>query len=220
MEHSFWEETWQQGKLGFHKDSVNELLINHSDEFLEGGPHTVLVPLCGKSLDLCHLRDLGHRAVGVELVEAAVVAFHDEQGLSPECRPCGDHQSWCSPGIEVLQGDVLRLDPTQTAGVRRVWDRAALVALDAPRRAAYVRLLRSLLPPGSLILLNTFRYDTALMSGPPHSISHAELDRLYEGCHRRLLHQENLLLQEGPRSQALREAGHEAWWSELWLVRL
>ncbi len=221
MDSDFWHDKWERGQLGFHMDAANPVLVEHGARFLAGGPHRVLVPLCGKSLDLCWLRDQGHSAVGVELVRTAVAAFHAEQGLTPTVAPTeAGHTCFSTPGITVLCGDVLALTAAQLVGVRRVWDRAALVALDPARRAAYVGRLRSLLPVGTRVLLNTFRYDASVSAGPPHSISHAELARLYAGCRRQRWSATDLLRDDSPRSQMLREQGHRHWWSEVWEITL
>lgn len=40
----------------------------------------VLVPLCGKSVDLRYLYDLGHTVIGIEAIEAAAEQFFLENG--------------------------------------------------------------------------------------------------------------------------------------------
>ena len=64
MKPEFWKERWVRGEIGFHQAEVEPGLVTHL-----GGlaPTRVLVPLCGKSLDLAWLATQGHQVVGVEL---------------------------------------------------------------------------------------------------------------------------------------------------------
>jgi thiopurine S-methyltransferase len=191
MHPEFWAERWQLGQIGFHQDRVHPDLLELGGALLDGGPHGVLVPLCGKSLDLAHLAGLGHRVVGVELVPEAVRAFFAERGLCAAEAAAGPFTRFTCPdlpGVELLCGDIFALDaaPELLVGVDRVWDRAALVALDAPRRAAYAALLRRRLP-GAVVLLNSFDYGPDLDQGPPHSVQAAELDALFPASPREVL---------------------------------
>ena len=48
---------------------------------------TVLVPLCGKSLDLIHLHSLGHNVIGVEWIEQACLEFFSENKIEYSVAP-------------------------------------------------------------------------------------------------------------------------------------
>jgi thiopurine S-methyltransferase len=191
MDADFWDERWKLGQIGFHQNSVHTDLIDFADPWLGAGPATVLVPLCGKSLDLAHLAARGHAVIGVELVEDAVRQLMDGFGPGAVREPLGAHSRWthpAQPGLTVIQGDVLQLSLLGEALPRptHIWDRAALVALDAPRRRAYVEVLREI-APGAQLLLNVFDYGPDLNNGPPHSIELAELNELYSNCMRTML---------------------------------
>jgi len=192
MDPGFWAERWQAQQIGFHQSGVHEDLLTHGDAWLAGGCRVVLVPLCGKSVDLRWLASRGHTVIGVELIEAAVVAFFAEAGANPVVEPLGPFLRWHDPqlpGLSVLQGDCLRIAELRPLlpVIDRVWDRAALVALDAPRRALYATALAAA-APGASVLLNVFDYGEDCGQGPPHSVQDAELDRLYPGRPRALLH--------------------------------
>ena len=69
MEPKFWHERWQQSKLGFHQAEANGDLLRHSHVLPPPGAHRrMLVPLCGKSLDMIWLRQAGFEVVVVTLL--------------------------------------------------------------------------------------------------------------------------------------------------------
>ena len=61
-----WLERWQEGRIGFHRADENPRLVQHHQRVL-GDTIRVLVPLCGKSVDLEWLVVRGHEVVGIEL---------------------------------------------------------------------------------------------------------------------------------------------------------
>ncbi|KAM7294403.1 thiopurine S-methyltransferase [Ixodes scapularis] len=68
---------------------VFRFLKKHQDVILAGKEDAqVFVPLCGKAVELKWFYDKGHRVVGVEVVEAPVREFFDENAL-----PC--EESFC-----------------------------------------------------------------------------------------------------------------------------
>lgn len=203
MDASFWRDRWSEDQIGFHEDQVHPDLVRFSPSWLDGASG-VLVPLCGKSVDLPWLADR-LPTVGVELVHKAVEALHAEHGLDPDCEPCGPFVAWRTDTLTVLCGDVFDLLPHHVSHVDRVWDRAALVALDPPRRRRYVETLRAALVPSTRILLSSFAYDQSRMSGPPHSVPEEEVRDLYDGADVRILHQDEEL------DDRWRARGH-TWW--------
>lgn len=48
----------------------------------KSGPLSVLVTLCGKTLDLLWLCEQGHEVTGVELVEVAAKEFFEENNVA------------------------------------------------------------------------------------------------------------------------------------------
>jgi thiopurine S-methyltransferase len=69
MQPEFWHKRWASNQIGFHLPQVNPYLQRFWPALgLEEGSR-VLVPLCGKSLDLLWLAHQGHEVLGVELSE-------------------------------------------------------------------------------------------------------------------------------------------------------
>ena len=65
-----WLARWGEGRTRFHLDQVHPALMRFIGQVPSGA--RILVPLCGKSLDLGWLKDQGYNVVGVELAELAV----------------------------------------------------------------------------------------------------------------------------------------------------
>lgn len=178
MEPDFWHERWQQNKIGFHQGEVNPYLRQHWEELGVPAPARILVPLCGKSLDLMWLKQQGYTVEGVELSELAVRAFFEEQGMTARHSQQGAFQVWESDGIRLWCGDFFSLEPGMLGPVDAVYDRAALIALPAPMRRKYVRQLQNLVGAVPHLLV-TLEYPQTKMDGPPFSVDQAEVDSLF-----------------------------------------
>jgi thiopurine S-methyltransferase len=181
MDERFWHEAWAQHKIGFHQHDVNPALRESWDRLGLAPGDPVLVPLCGKSGDMAWLRGRGHPVLGVELSPRAVEEFFAEHDLVPERRTEGAFEVFEAGGIRILCGNVFGLTAEHLAGIKGVYDRAALVALPPAMRDRYAAILADNLPSGTRMLLVALEYPQAEMDGPPFSISPAEVERLYGG---------------------------------------
>lgn len=211
-----WHESWQAGRIGFHASEVHRDLIAHEDRFLGEGPHRVLVPLCGKSVDMAWLADKGHEVIGVELVAQGVESFFAEHEIEPSIEEHGSYSVYRAGTLSIFCGDMLELGPEELGPIDRIWDRAALVALPKEIRVQYTAHLRALADEGALLLQNAFEYDQSKMSGPPFSVSDEEIRRHFEGCQIDLL-DEHDAIDKVPR---FREAGNEYWTVRCYLIDL
>lgn len=174
-----WHEAWNSGKIGFHQERTNTRLEQHWGTLGLKSNAPVLVPLCGKSLDMLMLHQLGHPVIGVELSEIAVKAFFDENGLSYERSETGNLQEFTgtadAAGIRLLAGDFFELETAQTGPLKGFYDRASLIALPSDIRQQYIDKLAELLPRGAVGLLIGLSYDPSKMDGPPFSIPDNEI---------------------------------------------
>lgn len=175
MEPKFWQERWARNQIGFHLPEVNPYLQRHWPKLALAEGAKVLVPLCGKSLDLMWLASCGHRVLGVELSERAVEAFFSEQGLVPRISQRGVFKVYQADLIEVWCGDFFALDAEALADCSALYDRAALIALPPLMRAQYAGHLNALLRPGCQGLLITLDYDQTQKAGPPFAVTDDEV---------------------------------------------
>ena len=158
---------------------VNDLLAKHWSTIEANQGANVLVPLCGKTLDMHWLHDKGHTITGIELVEEAVHQFFDEAEATPAIHQEGAHKRFTADGLTILQGDLFTL-PTDAVSSDAWYDRAAMVALPSTMRQAYVNQIHSLCAPGSVGLMITFAYPQEQMQGPPFSLPNQEVFTLFE----------------------------------------
>lgn len=180
MEPEFWRERWREGRIGFHRSDVHPLLQRYAERFAKGA--RILVPLAGKTLDMHHLVERGHAVVGVELVESAARDFFAEAGLSAvEDRTRGGHLRLAGGGVELIVADFFDTRPHELGRIDAVYDRAALIALPPDLRARYAAHLATLLEKDAGALTITVEYDPKEMSGPPFSVTRAEIEAIFGG---------------------------------------
>jgi thiopurine S-methyltransferase len=179
----FWHDRWRSAQIGFHRSSVDENLIQHWRDLTLPKAARVLVPLCGKSLDLLWIRDQGHPVVGIELSDIALQAFFAQNGVAARRRALSHFDLYEAGDLECYRGDLFDLTPERLGKVAAVYDRASLVSWAPEQRGRYVEHLRALTATGTQTLLITLEYAQAEMKGPPYSVDSVEVHRLYSRHH-------------------------------------
>ncbi len=177
MEHDFWHQKWSEGRIGFHQADINPYLKSFWQALDLEGEGRVFVPLCGKSKDMLWLREQGHEVFGVELNASACEAFFEENDAEAVVTKTEEFVSRSIDGIELLCGDYFRLTKQDIGNVSAVYDRAALIALPAEMRVAYVEHLLTIVPESVKIFLITLEFEGP--SGPPFSVSSDEVKSLF-----------------------------------------
>ena len=176
-----WEDMWRQPSQGFHQNEINAHLVEHIDWLTRSGTEGVLVPLCGRSLDLEWLADRFATVLGVELVESPVRRFFEERGIVPQRTPAGALERWSGGGFTLLVGDMLDVTPAEAGLADALYDRAALIALPTDIRRRYADRVSALVRPGASGLLVTLSYDQTAAPGPPFSVPADEVRTLFAG---------------------------------------
>ncbi|GAQ84841.1 hypothetical protein KFL_002080180 [Klebsormidium nitens] len=176
------------GRIAFHKADPNPNLLKNLEKFLgpeqeAGENRRVLVPLCGKTVDMPFLSSKGLDVVGVEGIQTAIDEFREEHPDIPLERldrtSEGGFEVYAGPGLSILRGDFFELTSASAGTFDLCLDRAALVAVHPSLRGKYVAALDGVLKPGARILLVGMNYNQEEMSGPPYSIDIKEVDRLF-----------------------------------------
>ncbi|CAI8868290.1 MULTISPECIES: thiopurine S-methyltransferase [Pseudomonas] len=179
MQAEFWHKRWADNQIGFHQGQVNSYLQQYWPALGLASGSKVLVPLCGKSLDLAWLAGQGHRVLGIELSQRAVEDFFSEQQLQPEVAQQGVFTTYRSGNLELWCGDFFALNADDIADCSALYDRAAVIALPPALRERYAALLSGCLAQGCQGLLITMDYDQALLPGPPFAVVDAEVQQLF-----------------------------------------
>lgn len=174
MEASFWHNRWQQNQIGFHQSDFNRLLLRYQEHLPKEG--AIFVPLCGKSRDMTFLAQRGNAVVGCELVESALAAFYEEQGIPYKTIVANDFTRFDGAGVRTYAGDFFALSPSLVGPISAVYDRASLIALPDSMRQRYLEHLFSFLPPGGVSLLISLWYEGEGVSGPPFSVTPQEVE--------------------------------------------
>ncbi len=181
MQPEFWHKRWQSNQIGFHLPEVNPYLQRFWPQLaLEEGAR-VLVPLCGKSLDLLWLAHQGHEVLGIELSEKAVEDFFSEHHFDPNVSEQGPFKVYRAGSIELWCGDFFELTAGDVADCTALYDRAALIALPPAMRQQYAAHLNRIMPRESLGLMITLDYDQSQMDGPPFAVLDDEVQGLFAG---------------------------------------
>ena len=170
-----WLARWEAGQIGFHSPEVNSRLIRLL-------PHVsisagrVLVPLCGKSVDMLYFAQEGYEVVGVELSTLAVELFFSEHGLN--YTQYGNKYQCTEQPITLFACSIFELTSEDIGEIDLVYDRAALVALDVLERTKYAEHITHITNGADIVLLS-LSYDQTLMNGPPFSVDTSEVERVY-----------------------------------------
>lgn len=173
MDAQFWLERWKNREIGFHKAVVNPSLLAVQKQLQLRSGQNVLVPLCGKSLDMIWFSQQGLQVTGVELASAACEDFFSENQLKVQKEEQGGYSVYSSDSICLWCGDFFCFPETQKFDL--IYDRAATIALPESLRSNYFKKIQSFLEMGARLCLITIEYDQSRLEGPPFSVSETEI---------------------------------------------
>ena len=168
-----WKQSWKEGKIGFHLSDTNPSLRQYAH--LLKNEKTILVPLCGKTLDMHFLHQNGHSVIGVELVSKAIDDFFQEWGMEPQRE--GNKNS--VEQITLINDNIFAVQSEHIPTIDGIFDRAALVALPTTLRPKYVKHLLSLLKDGGSLLLITYDMPRPQEQGPPFAVRQEDVPQLF-----------------------------------------
>ncbi|KAI1289341.1 Thiopurine S-methyltransferase [Halotydeus destructor] len=178
----FWNDNfWNQGRSPWHIAHPHKQLVAHQDALFGNGQVRVLVPLCGKTVDMKYIYDLGHEVVGVEGSSEAIELFFKESGI--EYTVCDDKITYQSldKKLTIVKHNFFTLAGDWVKSFDCVWDRAALVAILPEDRATYVDAIKRLTKKSFKYLLVTLDYEQSKVDGPPFSVPLEEVKQLFQG---------------------------------------
>jgi thiopurine S-methyltransferase len=175
-----WHDFWSRdGNPGFHEEEGNGYLKQFFPDFnLKPGDH-VFLPLCGKTVDMLWLLNQGFKVTGVELSEVAIKAFFEESRLDYQVEVVDGFTCYYNDDIRLFQGNFIHLKAEHLGACELVYDRAAIVAIEPENRPLYTRHMLDIIAPGTAMLMILLEYDQDVVSGPPFSVTQAEVQDYY-----------------------------------------
>lgn len=184
MDKQFWLGRWNDHNIGFHRDEYSENLTQYWDQFAQT-TEPVFVPLCGKSKDLLFLAERGHKVIGVELSQKAIIDFFEGNGISFIKSEKDGLILYHSDLIDIFHGDFFDLKFAHLMSVKYVYDRASLVALPEDIRIRYVQFFCRELSSASIFLETINNKDSE--KSPPFYVSNIWIDQHFTAFQRELI---------------------------------
>lgn len=179
MEISYWQSRWRKDKTGWHMDQVYPLLPDLWPALSLKAGARILVPFCGKSVDMQWFISEGFHVTGVDVAEKALHAFMERSQKSFSSHQQYGFQVFRSKNMELWQGDFQKLPVTKIPPFDAIYDKAALIALPRNMRPKYAQKILQCSGPETQMLLQTFEYEQDEMPGPPFSVDEREIRQLY-----------------------------------------
>lgn len=179
MELSYWQSRWQKNNIGWHMNDVHPQLIKLWPRLLFTSNPRVLVPLCGKNIDMQWMAGQGSYVIGVEISHRALQEFMDKQQQKFREVSSHDFKIYKSDSFELWEGDFFRLPTSKTPAIDLIYDKTSIVALPPDMRTNYAQKLLALCNADTQILLQTFEYPQEEMGGPPFSVMEEEVKELF-----------------------------------------
>ena len=163
-----WEQQWTTDKPEFYREEVNAMLIKQHHEFAGGRKNLrILVPLCGKSLDMIWLADQGHSVVGVELIRKGIEVFlcdnkltHREEPITLALEKQGTVFKVNEKDISLFECSIFDFS-AEVAGEQFdcIWDRGSMTAINMmneERLQQYRDIMLACLKPDGRYFLEFF----------------------------------------------------------------
>ena len=179
-----WQHAWESGQTGWHLDHVNTNLVENIEILTDGKQACrILVPLCGKTMDLLWLVKKGHTVIGIELIQKAIEDFFKENNVSfvkKDIDGYGHCYTAFDGKLKIFDCDYFKFNSSLAGGkVDAIWDCNALGAMSPGQWQKYLQTSLELFDhPHCRILLQALLYDQEEYAGPPFSVQKEEISRL------------------------------------------
>ncbi|KAL1478632.1 hypothetical protein MTO96_016067 [Rhipicephalus appendiculatus] len=161
----YWTQRWANHIIPFHRPSVHPYLKEIEDEFTASNKKLrVFIPMCGKMREIKWFYERGHTVVGVELTRKAIDDFFQENELVANEIYCPTTKCPLLQTMDKRLGiyccDVIDFMRSKPGVMDVVFDRATLCIMESQEhRLKYINLMKTLLAPGYIYLLTTFKHD-------------------------------------------------------------
>jgi len=182
-----WIKCWDDTDTTWVLDHVHPCLPRHSKKLLGNDTtgNKILIPLCGDTLALKWLADLGNIVIGIEISEKAIQSFFKNTDIVYDVEPMNsnpDGKIFISEDrtIQIFCCDLYELNPEHEPKLRNIdaiWDSASFSAVEPEERMQYGKVLRSFVVSGTTYMLETT--DRTPGQGPSYFIPKEEIERSF-----------------------------------------
>lgn len=174
-----WLNMWEKKNIPFHKSTVNSALIAYASQLSCNAGDTILVPLCGKSLDMVWLAQQGYKVIGIELSAIACEEFFSENNIEHQIIIEDKFTHYKSKDIEIFCGDFFTVTKNDFPEIKAIYDCKSLIALPAEIKQKYIKHLLQLVNPTAIKILLLVIEATGKIQGPPFPINKNEIKALF-----------------------------------------
>ena len=122
MSNKVWKEKWKRNDIAFHQSTASHLLKKHLLQLNIPAGSEILVPMCGKSLDMNILADMGYNVIGIELSNIAIKAYFDALNVKPTREKNRRFIRWKHKNTEIWCGDIFDLTEKEIGHIRVLYD--------------------------------------------------------------------------------------------------
>lgn len=178
-----WKEKWKEGMARWHKSEVRKTLRKYLNDLTQEEPNvSILVPWCGKSLDIPWLCSEGYDVVGIELSEIAAQQLFQENNIPYSVSKEGEFVIYQAQDrkLKIITGSYYKVTPEIAGKFEAVWDVNAFGAAMPDNRQKYISVLMSLLKPKGRVLLSSWEYGEVPRDRAPFSLPCALVKELFQ----------------------------------------
>jgi len=185
---NLWKELYANQTTSWHLTEKNPTLVKYENRLLEGrkdGKMTILVPFCGKSVDMKHFYLAGHTVFGIDCCIEAIIGFFQEQELEYDKVPMSNGKDYYyatkDRRLILLHTNFYTLDDEMINGkIDAVWDRGGFVAIDGVEQELYIKTIRKLMADDFRYLLLVVEYDKSQLNSFPYPQPEEKVRKFYD----------------------------------------
>lgn len=179
MNLEYWLQSWELNHIGFNQNYPNTYMQQYFPLLKLPKGARILVPLCGKSIDMLWMLEQGYQVLGMDISRLACESFFKENHHAYKEIKQDGQVFFEGKNISLWVGDFFDLDAKMLGEVDAVYDRASLIALPEKSRQQYASFINDILSPGVKVLLIAVTYEQTKMQGPPFSVNETEVKILF-----------------------------------------
>ncbi|XP_064403795.1 thiopurine S-methyltransferase-like [Halichondria panicea] len=179
---NFWNYQYKEGKDEWTSTTVDGTILKNFEHLHEASKLNILLPMCGKTGLLLSLADKGHKVVGIEWAELAIVQFFEEHGLAYVKKEDKDVTVYSAKNkdITLYCCDILLFN--RLAGsFDLVIDHGSIGCVECKqeKRSSYAKIITSFLKPGGRIIFSFFDYIHSEHPSIPYAVTEDEVRLMY-----------------------------------------